>query len=201
MLEISSHPAVPFVLGIVLAWLAGVRVYLTIFGVGLAGYFGWMDLPEAIALAESPLVIGVCGALAIVEFVTDKLPGVDSVWDLLHTLVRIPAGAFLGGIAIPTDAGEASVTGMVLGGTVAALSHGLKSGTRALINTSPEPASNWTASVAEDGLVLAALALAVAHPLWALALLVLATVAFVVAIVLLYRLLRHVARGVRAAVT
>jgi uncharacterized membrane protein len=201
MLEISSHPAVPFVLGIVLAWLAGVRVYLTIFGVGLAGYFGWMDLPESIALAESPLVIGVCGALAIVEFVTDKLPGVDSVWDLLHTLVRIPAGAFLGGIAIPTDAGEASVTGMVLGGTVAALSHGLKSGTRALINTSPEPASNWTASVAEDGLVLAALALAVAHPLWALALLVLATVAFVVAIVLLYRLLRHVARGVRAAVT
>lgn len=199
-MEISSHPAAPFVLGIVLAWLAGVRVYLTIFGVGLAGYLGWMDLPESIALAESPLVIGVCGALAIVEFVTDKLPGVDSVWDLLHTLVRIPAGAFLGGIAIPTDSGEASVTGMVLGGTVAALSHGLKSGTRALINTSPEPASNWTASVAEDGVVLAALALAVAHPGWALVLLVLATIAFVVAIVLLYRLLRHVARRVRAAV-
>ena len=199
-MEISSHPAAPFVLGIVLAWLAGVRVYLTLFGVGLAGYFGWMDLPASIALAQSPVVIGVCGALAIVEFVTDKLPGVDSIWDLLHTLVRIPAGAFLGGIAMPTDGGEASVTGMVLGGTVAALSHGLKSGTRALINTSPEPASNWTASVAEDGLVLAALAVAIAHPWWALALLVLATIAFVVAIVLLYRLIRHVARRVRTAV-
>jgi uncharacterized membrane protein len=200
MMEISSHPAAPFVLGIVLAWLAGVRVYLTLFGVGLAGYFGWMDLPASIAVAQSPVVIGVCGALALVEFVTDKLPGVDSIWDLLHTLVRIPAGAFLGGIALPTDGGEASVTGMVLGGTVAALSHGLKSGTRAMINTSPEPASNWTASVAEDGLVLAALALAIAHPLWALALLVLATIAFVVTIVLLYRLIRHVARRVRTAV-
>lgn len=199
-MEISTHPAAPFVLGIVLAWLAGVRVYLTIFGVGLAAHFGWMDLPASIALAKSPIVLAVCGALAVVEFLTDKLPGVDSVWDLLHTLVRIPAGAFLGGIAIPTDSGEASLAGMVLGGSVAALSHGLKSGTRALINTSPEPASNWTASVAEDGLVLAALALAIAHPWWALALLVAASIAFVVAIVLLYRLVRHVARRVRAAV-
>ena len=151
-------------------------------------------------MGKSLLVLGACGAFAHVEFLTDKLRGGDSVWDLVHTLVRIPAGAFLGGIALPTDGGEASVTGMVLGGTVAALSHGLKSGTRALINTSPEPASNWTASIAEDGLVLAALALAVAHPLWALALLVVATIAFIVSIVLLYRLARHVARRVRAAV-
>jgi len=200
MMEFSTHPAAPFALGIVLAWLAGVRVYLTIFGVGLAAYFGWMELPESVALAKSPVVLGVCGVLAIVEFLTDKLPGVDSVWDLLHTLVRIPAGAFLGGIALPTDGGEASVTGMVLGGAVAALSHGLKSGTRALINTSPEPASNWTASIAEDGLVLATLALALVHPWWALALLIVATIAFIIAIVLLYRLVRHVARRVRVAV-
>ncbi len=199
-MDISAHPAAPFVLGIVLAWLAGVRVYLTIFGVGLAAYFGWMELPESVALAKSPVVLAVCGALAVVEFLTDKLPGVDSVWDLVHTLVRIPAGAFLGGIALPTDSGEASVAGMVLGGTVAALSHSLKSGTRALINTSPEPASNWTASVAEDGLVLATLALAIAHPWWALGFVMLATVAFAVAIVLLFRLVRHVARRVRAAV-
>ena len=199
-MDISAHPAAPFVLGIVLAWLAGVRVYLTIFGVGLAAYFGWMELPESVALAKSPVVLAVCGALAVVEFLTDKLPGVDSVWDLAHTLVRIPAGAFLGGIALPTDSGEASVAGMVLGGTVAALSHGLKSGTRALINTSPEPASNWTASVAEDGLVLATLALAIAHPWWALGVVMLATVAFAVAVVLLYRIVRHVARRVRAAV-
>lgn len=90
---------------------------------------------------------------------------------------------------------------MVLGGTVAALSHGLKSGTRALINTSPRPASNWTASIAEERARVGHLALAVAHPLWALALLVrVATIAFIVSIVLLYRLARHVARRVRAAV-
>lgn len=199
-MEITTHPAAPFILGIVLAWLAGVRVYLTVFGVGIAAYFGWMPLPESMALAKSPIVLGVCGALALVEFVTDKLPGVDSVWDLVHTLIRIPAGAFLGGLALPNDAGEASVTGMVVGGAVAALSHGLKSGTRALINTSPEPASNWTASIAEDGLVLATLALAIAHPWWAFALLVLATIVFVVAIVLLFRLVRHVSRRIRAAV-
>lgn len=199
-MDISTHPATPFVLGIVLAWLAGVRVYLTIFGVGLAAYFGWMELPASLTLAKSPIVLTVCGVLALVEFLTDKLPGVDSVWDLLHTLVRIPAGAFLGGIALPTDTGEASLTGMVLGGAVAALSHGLKSGTRAMINTSPEPASNWTASVAEDGLVLATLALAIAHPFWALAVIVLASLAFVAALVVLYRLVRHVARRVRAVV-
>lgn len=199
-MDISTHPATPFVLGIVLAWLAGVRVYLTIFGVGLAAYLGWMELPESVALAKSPVVLAVCGALAVVEFLTDKLPGVDSVWDLVHTLVRVPAGAFLGGIALPTDSGEASVAGMVLGGTVAAISHGLKGSTRALINTSPEPASNWTASVAEDGLVLGTLALAIAHPWWAFVIVMLATVAFAAAIVLLYRMVRHVARRVRAAV-
>lgn len=201
MLEISTDPATPFVLGIVFAWLAGVRVYLTIFGVGLAAYFGWMDLPASLQLAKSPIVLGVCGVLALVEFVTDKMPGVDSVWDLMHTLVRIPAGAFLGGIAVPTDGGEASMTGMVLGGAVAALSHGLKSGTRVLINHSPEPASNWTASLAEDGLVLATLALALTHPLWALALLVVATLVFAAAIVLMYRLARHVVRRLNPAST
>lgn len=202
MLEISSHPATPFALGIVFAWLAGVRVYLTIFGVGLAANFGWLELPPSLDLAGSPIVLAVCGVLALVEFVTDKMPGVDSVWDLLHTLVRIPAGAFLGGIALPTDAGELSLAGMALGAGVAALSHGLKSSTRALINTSPEPASNWTASVAEDGLVVVALALALSHPFWALGLLLLATCAGALVLWMLWRLLRQLTRRTSpAAVT
>lgn len=201
MLEISSHPATPFALGIVFAWLAGVRVYLTLFGLGLAAHFGWLELPPSLDLASSPVVLAVCGVLAVVEFVTDKMPGVDSIWDLLHTLVRIPAGAFLGGIALPGGDGELGVAGMALGAGVAALSHGLKSGTRALINTSPEPASNWTASVAEDGLVVATFALALSHPFWALGLLGLATCVGVAALWMMWRILRHLSRRPLNAVT
>ncbi|MCC6563042.1 MAG: DUF4126 domain-containing protein [Xanthomonadales bacterium] len=199
MMDISTDPAVPFALGIVLAWLAGVRVYLTLFGVGVAAHFGWMELPQSLALTQSPWVLGVCAAMALIEFATDKIPGVDSIWDLLHTLVRIPAGAFLGGLALPGAGGEASATGMALGAAVAALSHGLKSGTRAFINTSPEPASNWAASLAEDGLVLVAFGLALAHPGWALLLLASATFVFIATIVFLYRLMRRIALRLRGA--
>ena len=83
-----------FALGLTLAWLAGVRVYLTVFGVGLAGLLGWMDLPPALLPCSSPWVLGTAGTLALVEFGADKIPGVDTIWDLLHTLLRIPAGAF-----------------------------------------------------------------------------------------------------------
>lgn len=201
MLEFSSDSATAFALGVVLAWLAGVRVYLTLFGVGVAAQLGWLDLPASLEMARSPLVIAVCALLALVEFVTDKMPGVDSIWDLLHTLVRIPAGAFLGAIALPADSGELGVAGMALGASVAALSHSLKSGNRALINTSPEPASNWTASVAEDGLVLAMLALVVSHPFWAMGLLLLVTCAAVCLLWMLWRVLRHISIRPHAAVT
>ena len=113
--------------------------------------------------------------------------------------MRIPAGAFLGGLALPTDSGEPGIAGMALGGAVAALSHALKSGTRAMINHSPEPASNWSASVAEDGLVLATFWLLLTHPAWALVLVLLASVVFVIIIVVLFRLIRHVARRLRTA--
>ncbi len=83
-----------FVIGILLAWLAGIRVYLTVFGVGLAGLLGWIDLPPALHPAQSWWVLGTSGALAVAEFFADKIPGVDSGWDLLQTLARVPAGAF-----------------------------------------------------------------------------------------------------------
>ena len=84
-----------YVIGILLAWMAGIRAYLTVFGVGLAGLMGWVDLPPALAPTQSWWVLGTSGALALAEFFADKIPGVDSVWDLLHTLLRVPAGAFL----------------------------------------------------------------------------------------------------------
>lgn len=157
-----------FVIGILLAWLAGIRVYLTVFGVGLAGLLGWVELPPALQATESWWVLGTSGALALVECFADKIPGVDSVWDLLQTLARIPAGAFLAAAMLSPD-GQLGTGALAAGAGVALASHGLKAGTRALLNTSPEPASNWIASIAEDTVVTATLALALAHPWLALA--------------------------------
>ena len=160
-----------FAIGVLLAWLAGIRVYLTVFGVGLAGYFGWLHLPEALQVAQSPWVLGVSGALALAEFFADKIPGVDSVWDLLHTLLRVPAGAFLAAAAMSPN-GELGAGMLATGAGVALTSHLIKSGSRALLNTSPEPVSNWTASATEDAVVVGGLALAFSHPWIALAIVV-----------------------------
>lgn len=158
-----------FAIGVLLAWLAGIRVYLTVFGIGLAGLFGWLELPQALEITTSPWVLGVSGVLAVAEFFADKIPGVDSGWDLLHTLMRVPAGAFLAAATLSPD-GDLGAGMLATGAGVALTSHLLKSGSRALMNTSPEPVSNWTASITEDAVVVGALALAFAYPWIALAL-------------------------------
>ncbi len=188
-----------FAIGVLLAWLAGIRVYLTVFGVGLAGMFGWLDLPQALAVTESPWVLGVSGVLAATEFFADKIPGVDSLWDLLHTLLRIPAGAFLAAATLSPDTGGDLSGGMLAAGAgVAMASHALKAGSRALLNTSPEPVSNWTASVTEDLTVVGGLALAFAHPWLALALVVSVGLAFAGIVWWLWRRLTLLARSRRA---
>ena len=167
----QMDPSHLFAIGVLLAWLAGVRVYLTVFGVGMAGMLGWLDLPEALQATQSAWVLGTSGVLAVAEFFADKIPGVDSVWDLLHTVLRIPVGAFLAAAAISPDG--ALGTGMLATGAgVALTSHVIKAGSRALLNTSPEPVSNWTASATEDAAVLGGLALAFTHPWLALAIVV-----------------------------
>ena len=166
-----------FAIGVVLAWLAGIRVYLTVFGVGLAGALGWLDLPAALEVTQSPWVIGVSGALAAVEFFADKIPGVDSGWDLLHTLLRVPAGAFLAAATLSPD-GQLGAGALATGAGVALTSHLLKAGSRALLNTSPEPVTNWTASVTEDVATVGGLALVFAYPWVALTIVVLITVTF-----------------------
>lgn len=160
-----------FAIGVLLAWLAGVRVYLTVFGVGMAGMLGWLDLPEALQATQSAWVLGTSGVLAVAEFFADKIPGVDSVWDLLHTVLRIPVGAFLAAAAMSPD-GELGTGMLATGAGVALTSHFIKAGSRALLNTSPEPVSNWTASATEDAAVLGGLALAFTHPWLALVLVV-----------------------------
>lgn len=175
-----------FAIGVVLAWLAGVRVYLTVFGVGIAGFFGWLDLPQALEVTASPWVIGVSGVLAVAEFFADKIPGVDSGWDLAHTLLRVPAGAFLAAATLSPD-GDLGLGTMAAGAGVALTSHLLKSGSRALLNTSPEPISNWTASIGEDVATVGGLALVFSYPWIALALVVLVSLAIALAIWWLWR--------------
>ena len=182
-----------YVIGILLAWMAGIRAYLTVFGVGVAGLLGWVDLPPALQATQSWWVLGTCGLLAVAEFFADKIPGVDSAWDLLQTLARVPAGAFLAAATLSPD-GELSSGALVAGAGIALASHGLKSGTRALLNTSPEPASNWVASTAEDGVVIAGLALAIAHP-WIALVLVLG--ASVLGALLVWWTWRALSRGLR----
>ncbi|MBT2746262.1 MULTISPECIES: DUF4126 domain-containing protein [unclassified Lysobacter] len=175
-----------FAVGVVLAWLSGVRVYLTVFGVGIAGALGWLELPQALQATQSPWVLGVCGLLTVGEFFADKIPGVDSGWDLLHTLLRVPVGAFLAAATMSPD-GHLGAGALAAGAGVALTSHVLKSGTRALLNTSPEPVSNWTASVAEDTAVVGGLALVFAYPWITLGIVALITVAVAMALWWIWR--------------
>ena len=177
-----------FAIGVVLAWLAGIRAYLTVFGIGLAGLLGWVDLPPALQATTSWWVLGTSGALAVVECFADKIPGVDSAWDLVHTLARIPAGAFLAAATLSPD-GHLSTGPLLAGAGVALASHGLKAGSRALINTSPEPASNWVASLGEDTVVTGSLALLLVHPWLALGLAVGCSLLAAVVLWLVWRLL------------
>ncbi len=145
-----------------LATLAGLNLYLTVLVAGLAVRFHWLELSgsyEQMAILGHPWVLGVAGALFLVEFFADKIPWVDSMWDLIHTVIR-PAGAIFLALAVLGKMDPAAVTvAVLLAGTAALSTHGTKAGLRAFLNLSPEPVSNTVASVAEDGLVLGGLGL------------------------------------------
>jgi hypothetical protein len=169
-------------LALALAWGAGIRVYLVLFLCGLAGYMGWVELPRGFAVLSQPLVLGASGFMLVVEFFADKVPWIDSVWDAVHTFIRIPAGAALAAMALGDHATGLPVAAAILGGAVAAGSHFTKAGARSAINTSPEPFSNWTASIFEDALVPMGLWVAIAHPA---VFLVLLAAGFIAAILML----------------
>lgn len=148
-----------------LGWASGVRLYLVVLLTGLAGFMGWIALPPGLHLLAHPVVLGASGFMVFVEFFADKIPGLDSLWDVVHTLIRIPAGAALAAGVFGADSGLMALLAALAGGTLAATSHAAKATTRAAINTSPEPFSNVGASLVEDSLVPAGLWLAIAHPL------------------------------------
>ena len=147
-----------------LSWASGLRLYLTVFAVGLLAKFGYIDLPAALDILSNPIVLSVAGILAVIEFMADKIPYVDSAWDGIQTFIRIPAGALLAMGAInSSDPMIATITAL-LGGSLAGATHATKAGSRALINTSPEPASNIAASLSEESMLLTGGWLVFAHP-------------------------------------
>ena len=147
-----------------LAWGAGLRLYATLFCIGLAGMLGWVELPSHLRALESPLVLGASGFMTFVEFFADKIPWVDSLWDVVHTFIRIPAGAALAAAVFGDSGAGAALAAAIVGGTISGGAHLSKAGGRATINASPEPVSNWLASLSEDAAVPVGLWLAFAHP-------------------------------------
>lgn len=147
-----------------LAWASGIRFYCVVFVFGLLQRLGYITLPSDLALLSHDWVLAVSGVMLLGEFVADKVPAFDSFWDGLQTFVRVPGGALLAWGAFGDQGPAAQLAITVLGGSLAAGTHLGKTGTRALVNHSPEPFSNWFSSFAEDGLVLGGLWLLYAHP-------------------------------------
>lgn len=147
-----------------LGWASGLRLYAVVFLTGLAGRLGWVDLPAGLQLLQAPVLLGASGLMLFVEFFADKIPGVDTVWDVIHTLVRIPAGAALAASVFGADHTSWALAAALLGGTLAAAGHVTKATTRAAVNTSPEPFSNIGMSLLGDSVVPASLWLSWQHP-------------------------------------
>ena len=159
-------------LGAGLAWASGIRLYAVLFLAGAMAHFGYLALPPALEVLQHPLVLAASGVMALGEFLADKVPAFDSVWDAVHTFIRVPAGAVLAAAALGQADPVWVMVAAILGGAIASGAHLTKAGTRAVINTSPEPFSNWAASFGEDLLVPAGFLAAIKAPVVFLVLLV-----------------------------
>ena len=179
-----------------LGWASGVRLYLVVFITGLAGMLGWIPLPSGLSVLQHPAMLAGSGFMLFVEFFADKIPGVDSLWDMVHTVIRVPAGAALAAGVFGADSAMMGTVAALMGGTLAATAHATKATTRAAINTSPEPFSNVAMSLAEEGAVMGMLWLAANYPVTFGFVLVLVLALSVVLIVLLMRFLKAVLRKV-----
>ena len=172
------------------AWASGINLYAALLTLGVMGATGNITLPPDLVILTDPLVIGAAGLMFLVEFIADKMPGVDTGWDSIHTFIRIPAGALLAAGAVGDVTPALSIAAALVGGGLAATTHATKAGSRVMINTSPEPFSNWTASLAEDFAVIAGLWTAVHYP-WLFLILLL------VFIILMIWLLPKIWRGIK----
>lgn len=180
------------------AWASGINLYATIAMLGMLGATGNIALPEQLLVVQDPLVIGAALFMYAVEFFADKTPGVDTGWDTIHSFIRIPAGVMLAAGAVGDVTPALVVAAGIMGGSVSATSHMVKAGSRVLINTSPEPFTNWTASVAEDIAVIAGLFTALHYPLAFLALFVLFLVLAIWLIPKLWQAIKTVLRKIQS---
>lgn len=171
------------------AWASGINLYATVFMLGILNATGHVVLPEELQLLSDPLVLVAAGFMYCVEFFADKIPGVDTGWDTLHTFIRIPAGALLAAGAVGDVGPAAQLAAGLIGGSLTATSHATKAGSRAMINMSPEPFTNWAASITEDVAVIAGLWAALYYP-WVF------LVGLVIFILLLIWLLPKLWRGI-----
>ncbi|MFT3779324.1 MAG: DUF4126 domain-containing protein [Ottowia sp.] len=175
-----------------LGWASGFRLYAVVFLTGAMGYAGWLPLPEGLKLLAHPAVLAASGFMLLVEFFADKIPWVDSLWDSVNGFIRVPAGALLAAGVFGADSAAMGLAAGLLGGSLAATAFATKATTRAAINTSPEPFSNWLASFFEDGLAVGVVWLATQHPLaFGIALAVMLVVS-VLLLVVLYKFLKVV---------
>ncbi|WBY03682.1 DUF4126 domain-containing protein [Ramlibacter tataouinensis] len=180
-----------------LGFASGFRLYAAVFFTGLAGFMGWIELPAGLHVLQHPAVLGASGFMLFVEFFADKIPYLDSAWDAVHTVIRIPAGAALAAGALGADSTAMAWIAALVGGGLAATSHATKMTTRAAVNTSPEPFSNMAVSLFEDGWVVFLLWLSATHPAIFTVVLVVSVIAALVLLVLLLKFLQAVARELR----
>ncbi|HEY9063479.1 MAG TPA: DUF4126 domain-containing protein [Burkholderiaceae bacterium] len=179
-----------------LGWASGLRLYAVVFLTGLAGYLGWVDLPSGLHVLQTPVLLIASGLMLFVEFFADKIPGIDTLWDVIHTVVRIPAGAALAASVFGADQASWALAAALMGGTLAATSHVAKATTRAALNTSPEPFSNLAMSLLGDAAVPVGLWLSVEHPYVFYGVLAIAVLLSIALIWMLARFLRGLARRV-----
>jgi hypothetical protein len=180
------------------AWTSGLNLYATIATLGLAGSAGMIQLPPDLQILTSPLVIGIACVMYFIEFFADKVPYVDNGWDVLHTFIRVPAGALLAARAVGSMDPALELAALLAGGTVTLAAHGTKASVRLAVNISPEPFSNWFASVGEDLAVLGGIWLIFHHPLVMIVLVVGFTALAAWLIPRLYRLARRGFQALRA---
>jgi Domain of unknown function (DUF4126) len=147
------------------AWAAGINLYATVAVLGILGITGNVVLPEQLQILQDPMIIGAAALMYMVEFFADKTPGIDTGWDAIHSFIRIPAGVMLAAGAVGEVNPSVVIAAGILGGGIAATTHTIKAGTRVLINTSPEPVTNWTASILEDVAVIGGIWTMLHYPL------------------------------------
>jgi hypothetical protein len=191
----------PLSLALGSAWTSGINLYATVSVLGLLQRFTSIELPGGLDVLDNWWIIGIAGGLYIIEFVADKVPYIDSVWDVIHTFVRVPAGAIIAYSATTDMDAAIVVAATLLGGGLALSSHGTKAAVRGIANMSPEPVSNWALSIGEDILAFTGTLLAVLAPIIVAIFLVLFGLSFLWFAPKVFRAIKRMLSATKALIT